>query len=134
MPWYGNLADIPNGFIYCDGTNGTPDLRGRTLIGTGTWADSYGSELYLIGATGGARMHKLTIAELPSHSHSQHQWTVYGDSSSFSIKRKTGMDSFDAVGTLGNNGLPARYTNNVGGGQAHENRPPYMAVHWIMKL
>lgn len=36
--WYGNVADIPTfcpGWVLCDGTNGTPDLRDRFIVGAG---------------------------------------------------------------------------------------------------
>ena len=36
MPWRGNLADMPEGFALCDGSNGTPDLRDRFIVGAGT--------------------------------------------------------------------------------------------------
>jgi hypothetical protein len=31
--WSGNIADIPKGWALCDGKNGTPDLRGRFIVG-----------------------------------------------------------------------------------------------------
>jgi hypothetical protein len=34
IPWYGDYDAIPIGFAYCDGTNGTPDMRGLFLRGT----------------------------------------------------------------------------------------------------
>ena len=33
--WYGLSIDIPEGWLLCDGTNGTPDLRGRFVVGAG---------------------------------------------------------------------------------------------------
>ncbi len=70
--WYGAAADCPNGWAICDGTGGTPDLRGRFPIGAD--ADSGGS--YNKGATGGAATatvtvasHTLTTGEIPAHSH-----------------------------------------------------------------
>lgn len=44
--WSGSLADIPPGFVVCDGTNGTPDLRNRFVIGAGN--------NYSLHSTGGA--------------------------------------------------------------------------------
>lgn len=44
--WSGTVATIPNGFLLCDGTNGTPDLRNRFVIGAG--------DTYAVGATGGS--------------------------------------------------------------------------------
>jgi len=34
--WYGNTNNIPNGFALCDGTNDTPDLRDKFVIGAGS--------------------------------------------------------------------------------------------------
>ena len=33
--WHGALKDIPVGWVYCDGSNGTPDLRDRFVVGAG---------------------------------------------------------------------------------------------------
>ena len=44
--WSGTVATIPNGFSLCDGSNGTPDLRNRFVIGAGS--------TYAVGATGGS--------------------------------------------------------------------------------
>ena len=35
LPWYGPFNAIPNDWSLCDGTNGTPDLRNRFIIGAG---------------------------------------------------------------------------------------------------
>ena len=57
MMWSGSIADIPTGWQLCDGTNGTPDLRDRFVIGAG-------SNDYAVGTTGG-----YTDTTLPSHAH-----------------------------------------------------------------
>ncbi|XAT57842.1 hypothetical protein GN241_11005 [Rhodobacteraceae bacterium IMCC1335] len=59
--WHGSVANIPVGWSLCDGQNGTPDLRGRFLIGAG--GD------YAPGATGGSDEITLSMANLPPHSH-----------------------------------------------------------------
>lgn len=33
--WSGAVVDIPTGWALCDGNNGTPDLRGKVVIGAG---------------------------------------------------------------------------------------------------
>lgn len=68
--WSGSVGSIPSGFVLCDGTNGTPDLRNSFVVGAGN--------TYAVGATGGATSntpaitvasHTLTIAEMPAHNH-----------------------------------------------------------------
>lgn len=34
--WAGSVAAIPRGFSLCDGTNGTPDLQDRFIVGAGS--------------------------------------------------------------------------------------------------
>lgn len=52
----------PPGWAICDGTNGTPDLRNRFVVGAGN--------LYTVGDTGGEATVTLSAPQLPSHSHS----------------------------------------------------------------
>ena len=47
--WSGAVIDIPTGYQLCDGTNGTPDLRGQFVIGAGG--------AYAVAANGGAATH-----------------------------------------------------------------------------
>jgi hypothetical protein len=47
--WSGEVVDIPAGFQLCDGTNGTPNLQDRFVLGAGS--------TYAVGATGGALSH-----------------------------------------------------------------------------
>ena len=42
LPWYGALGSIPTGYALCNGSNGTPDLRDRFLVGAGS---SYSLEI-----------------------------------------------------------------------------------------
>lgn len=126
--WSG--SEIPKGWYLCDGTNGTPDLRDRFIVGAG-------SE-YSVGATGGEKEHTLTIEEMPSHSHSLGSANVSktfkaGQSSAYS-------GTYPLIDENGNNGNATinmgEHTHtigNTGGGQPHENRPPYYALAFIMK-
>ena len=118
--WSGLTTDIPDGWQICDGTNGTPDLRNKFVIGAG--------DTYTIGATGGEATHTLSIDEIPTHSHK----VKYDSIGWVSIKTNSGTD-----GMLENteSSYDGQYsTSEVGSGLAHNNMPPYYALCYIMKL
>lgn len=58
LPYTGDLAKIPHGWVLCDGNNGTPDLRGRFLEGTGSYSGEFkDAGLPNITGTGGEILH-----------------------------------------------------------------------------
>ena len=59
--WSGAVASIPPSWALCNGSNGTPDLRDRFIVGAG------GS--YEVGDIGGSASVQLTSAEIPAHNH-----------------------------------------------------------------
>lgn len=75
--WNGRLPP-PRGWALCDGTNGTPDLRGKFIVGAGINNDGTDDTLYPAGSSGG-KDHKdyvnndilirLTKDNLPPHKH-----------------------------------------------------------------
>ena len=118
--WNNTVATIPTGFVLCDGSNGTPDLRGRFVVGHHPSNGDYG-----VNDTGGAEDVTLTIAQMPSHKHD----TSVDNTKLFPSNGQTSIN-FGGAG-----GYPATtFTmSNTGGGQSHENRPPYYALCYIMK-
>lgn len=123
--WSGSREEIPDGWALCNGqsSNGvqTPDLCNRFVVGAG--AD------YDVGATGGADAVALTERQMPAHNHVFNVKTV-GYSGSWN-------DSAEAVthdGSVKNNGRRQISGGASGGGQPHENRPPYYALCFIMRV
>ena len=105
-----------------------PDQRGRVALGAG--ASATGST-YALGATGGEESVKLVVGQLPSHSH-----PVRANSGAATKK--------DPVGSVPAKGGAYAATQNAkmntvmlgksGGGQAHENRQPYLTLNYIIAL
>ena len=62
LMWGGAKSDIPNGWVLCDGANGTPDLRDRFILSVGTGEEP--------GGSGGSHTKVLAVANLPAHGHS----------------------------------------------------------------
>ena len=114
--WSGAANAIPTGYALCDGNNNTPDLRNRFVVGAGSGSN------YSVNDTGGADSVTLTVNQIPAHTH-------------------TYIDQYVAINNgyrpwpANNNDCAARDVNSgsAGGGQSHENRPPYYALCFIMK-
>ena len=205
--WSGESTAIPSGWHLCDGSNGTPDLRDRFIVGAGS--------TYKVKDTGGEASHTLTTNEMPSHNHGftgtahnhtgslsnatatsagSHTHTASGGSSGgyvivgpllsgsagselpeigsgrnltaskvaslwnndfAAVKDNEDYGRLDVQGSSGstisinsggahthsvsgnvtvNSATAGGTVGSTGGGQAHENRPPYFALCFIMKL
>ena len=73
ISWYGDITKLPTGWVKCDGTNDTPDLRGRTVVGVGQYsAEENGKtqdKFFAFKEKSGEMEHALTVEEMPSHGH-----------------------------------------------------------------
>jgi len=141
--WSGSTASIPSGWVLCNGSNSTPDLRDRFVVGAGS--------TYAVDATGGASSVTLSTSQIPAHNHSASSSTTISDSGhSHSIPALIGTEtgSGGTTSTVSQGTSVAASTNsattgitaststsigNTGGGGSHENRPPYYALAYIMK-
>ena len=137
-------SSAPTGYLLCDGSNvsrttyaslysaiGTtygagdgsttfavPNLKGKVPVGR----DSSDTSFDVLGETGGAKTHTLTVSEMPSHSHTT------------TIIAKAFTSALDGLsgGTVNNN---AQYytSDSKGGDQAHNNLQPYIVLNYIIK-
>ena len=112
--WSG--ANVPDGWALCDGTNGTPDLRDRFVLGVGN--------NYSLGDTGGSETVTLTADQMPKHRHQYYDYT------SDNIKYSSGSTSAYVSSATS----AIRLTDISGKDQPHPNMPPYYALYYIMKL
>lgn len=120
--WSGST--VPDGWTLCNGQNGTPDLRNRFVVGSGS--------SYATGNTGGESSHTLSVAEIPSHNH---RYIPTDDIVLFGDNDGDLMDHDDSGGVVHKDPRYTRsFTESTGGGAAHENRPPYYALAFIMRV
>ena len=133
--WSGAVADIPEGWALCDGTGGTPDLRGRFIVGA-AHDDGDGGSGYAVGTTGGKDSVTLETQHLPEHTHDYLALDDWSHMEQLDIK--TGNIGAYDVARIGDTGttddIDLCRTSPTGGGQPHENRPPYFALAYIMKV
>lgn len=102
------------------------------LLGFGSWTlitDRFiigAGQTYTVGATGGESTHTLTLQEIPPHFHHANNG---GDFLSLNGNSSVTTDGF-ASGTMWN-GIKknTQSTDRIGGGQAHNNMPPYIAEY-----
>jgi len=113
--WSGSINNLPDGWALCDGTNGTPDLQDRFIVGAGNE--------YTISETGGEKEHVLSNDEMPAHTHTIELRNTWGNGYQYEFASKSAPEGSinTQTGSSGNN-LP------------HENRPPYYALAFIMKI
>ncbi|MBP3372593.1 MAG: hypothetical protein J6L88_08730 [Clostridia bacterium] len=118
------LTLMPVGYIYVSRNDTDPSL----LFG-GSWqriCDVFplaAGDLFAAGETGGSVDHTLTTEELPAHTHTYESVPL-----TFSVRDESGSDAIDP----GSSGSVARIsytTAPCGGGTAHNNMPPYLALY-----
>ncbi|EMA57163.1 hypothetical protein [Halorubrum lipolyticum] len=110
--WSGSTGDVPSGWTLCDGSDGTPDLRDRFVAGAGGQ--------YAAGDTGGSDSVQLTESEMPSHTHGTNAVSPGGGGTNYGTEFSQDHD-------------PANI-EDTGGDEPHENRPPFYALAFIMKV
>jgi microcystin-dependent protein len=146
LPWASNST--PTNYLICDGStfdgrlypslsailldtyglrNGNnfklPNLKGKIPVGAGTNIPdlSGNTQTFTLGTSGGEYVHKLTIAEMPSHSHDI-LCKVSVDSGGSEIPPTDSKSSNTYYPTL-----------STGGDQSHNNIQPYVVTNYIIK-
>jgi microcystin-dependent protein len=126
--WSGSIGTIPTGWLLCDGTLSTPNLRDRFIVGAGS--------TYAVNATGGSadavvvsHTHVATVTD-PGHVHTYTQAAGTGApiAAGAAISTATGNTGSQVTGVTVSNAVPA---GSVSGTNA--NLPPYYALCYIMK-
>lgn len=123
--WSGSVLSIPTGWLLCDGTLSTPNLRDRFVVGAGS--------TYAVNATGGT-----ADAVVVTHTHvatdAGHTHTI-GTTSQTGIVQGGGLNGYATTGGTSGTGT-ANITNAAPVGSVsgtNQNLPPYYALCYIMK-
>ena len=128
MLWSGSTGSIPSGWLLCNGSSGTPDLRNRFVVGAGS--------TYAVNAVGGS-----ADAIVVSHSHTA---TVTDPGHTHVISRifiESGINAFDYGGGLVGTSVNTQSSvtnitvanSTTGSSGTNANLPPYYALAYIMK-
>ena len=134
--WSGSVASIPSGWLLCNGSSGTPDLRDRFIVGAGS--------TYAVAATGGSanaivvsHTHTATsVVTDPGHTHSSiPTYGSIGSGISGTVYVTPGStQSGTASITTATTGITVATTNtSTGSSGTNANLPPYYALAYIMK-
>lgn len=159
MLWAGAVNAVPVGWALCDGANGTPDLKGKFIVGY----DPADADYNTISKTGGEKRVTLTVDQLPKHTPTGSTDSADGHTHGYqddyfiesNISKAPILGSKRSLGSsyVGSNGgvdtdnntmlFQSKTTDNagshshtimmneIGGGQPHENRPPYYVLAYI---
>lgn len=159
--WQAGLVDLlyPVGSIYTSVSSNSPEslfggsweqLENRFLLGAGTTYTT-------VGATGGSDTHSLDITEIPSHTHTftgssstlisagSHSHSLrlrYTESSSGTgLERISGLKSYRtrsgsvlSAGAHTHTATAEGTNETVGGGNPHNNMPPYLVVYMWKRI
>lgn len=116
----------PVGSIYMSVNATSPS----TLFG-GTWEQIQGkfllgvSSSYPDGSQGGEVSHKLTVSEIPAHGHRVEDSCDSGNN----VNPRNALSSFNRGNKSGYGTGNPIFIKATGGGQAHNNMPPYLSVY-----
>jgi microcystin-dependent protein len=118
------------------GGNGTttfalPNLQGATPI---HWGTSPAGNSYVLGQTGGEVNHTLLFQEMPAHNHLVNAYSGAGDQGSPAASVwAQGNNAYNSQSSTSST-MASSAVSTVGGGQPHNNMPPYLVVSFAIAL
>lgn len=102
-----------------------PNLQGRTPLGM--------NAQYTLGVIGGEAAHRLSPSEVPSHTHTLQAADGGANQTSPNGALLAGGGANCFVPSANLTAMAAG-TVSIVGGQAHENRQPYLVMNWLIAL
>jgi len=132
--WSGSIGSIPSGWYLCDGSNGTPNLTDRFIIGAGS--------TYAVNGTGGVSSVTLTTNNLPAHTHTAtvtdpghtHSSNAQQQNTSNQLAGGGSFTTASATATINSATTGISVTNSsTGSGTSFSILNPYYALAFIQK-
>jgi hypothetical protein len=132
--WSGSIGSIPSGWYLCDGSNGTPNLTDRFIIGAGN--------SYAVNGTGGVSSVTLTTNNMPAHTHTAtvtdpghtHSSNAQQQNTSNQLAGGGGFTTASATATINSATTGISVTNSsTGSGTSFSILNPYYALAFIQK-
>lgn len=132
--WSGSIGSIPAGYVLCNGSNGTPDLRDRFVVGAGS--------TYAVDGTGGStdaivvsHTHTATSTVTdPGHNHNLKYNAISAAGGNERDPSNTGASTLTTAIANNTTGITVATTiNTAGNSGTNANLPPYYALCYIMK-
>ena len=160
--WSGTISNVPSGWSLCNGSNGTPDLRNKFVVGAhsdlsgeaktniqgGQYTKTGGDIAHNHG--GDTDDHTLTTSQIPSHTHPYND-SYYIEYNNPGVGQNGAVGGVDYIGPTkykgsGDSDTDNKYiyyrngtTNTTGNGASHnhditsdQHIPPYYALAFIM--
>lgn len=141
--WSGTIAAIPTGWALCNGSNGTPDLRNRFIIGahsdnSGVANTTVTGSSTLTGGTKDAivvsHTHTGTTNSSGTHTHSGTIGNSLGGSVSGGFEESQGAPDWSVMSIPSAGDHTHTFTTDATGSSGtNQNLPPYYALAFIMK-
>lgn len=107
-----------------------PNLQGRVAMHMGT--------THTLGEKGGQESHVVTAGEMPAHIHPAQADANAGNANSFNPLSAYPADTTPLLAYSSGSGnmvaMSPSMVSNAGGGQAHENRQPYLTINFCIAL
>jgi len=125
--WSGSTGSVPGGWRLCNGSNGTPNLQDRFVVGAGSG--------YAVDATGGSAdavvvFHNHGISDL-GHNHTFRGFEGKGESDSGT---GSGLEDGENETKTTNSRTTGISINDAGVSGTNKNLPPYYALAYIMRI
>ena len=148
MMWSGTIATIPTGWVLCNGSNSTPDLRNKFVIGahSDTAGVAYSTVTGSNTTSGGTKdaivvshTHTFTGTALGTHAHETtfNQTSKSSNATPYMLSNPSIGENLNGSVNLTSSsvsaGTPAGTNSTEGSSGTNANLPPYYALAFIMK-